>query len=1051
MMRRFRMGGVGPGMIVAWGLGLFGLVGPVAVAAGPVEFNRDIRPILSENCFACHGNDKGGVKGDLRLDIRESAVAKEAFVPGQPDESELVIRVLSDDPEEQMPPPDSHKKLNAAQKDMLRRWVAEGAEYQPHWAYVPPRKVELPAVARRDWVRNPVDAFILAALESKGIAPSAEADRRTLIRRLTLDLTGLPPTVEEAHAFARDDDPDAYEQAVDRLLASPQYGERMAVPWLDLARFSDTVGYHGDQNQNVFPYRDYVIDAFNSNKPFDRFVIEQLAGDLLPDATVEQRVATGFNRLNMMTREGGAQDKEYLAKYAGDRVRTVATTFLGSTMGCAECHDHKFDPFQAKDFYRLAAFFGDLKQWGVYTTYGYTPNPDLPGWTNDHPFPPEIEVDSPYLHRRLDRLNARYDLAEREAADRLAGNSARSSEFEAWVAAARTRLEASADGWATPAASLVIAPIKQGEKEKPTETKIEVLGDGSLLWLGKERPKKVEPIKVRLAPGPGWLASIRLDLIPDDLHGGKVVRGKGDTANVNITAMLEPGDGSKAVPLGFSQADADHKDVKYANGSALIGIKDGWKTAAGAVREVHTAVYLLDKPIQLVEGDRLALTIREDGLGRARLLTSPFASDVPKSVPVDDALLASFRTEPAMRTPEQARILRTAFLLGTGSDAKAFAELKRLTQDKLECRGGKAKTLVTEAWEYRPTRVLPRGNWQDESGEVVEPGVPHFLPQPEGTSGRRPNRLDLARWIVATDNPLTARVFANRTWKLFFGTGLSAVMEDLGAQGEPPSHPELLDWLAVDFRDNGWDVKRLVKTMVMSATYRQDARLRPELRDIDPANRLLASQSPRRLDAEFVRDEILAIAGLLNLEQGGPSARPYQPSGYYENIQFPNRDYVPHADDRQYRRGIYTHWQRTFMHPMLANFDAPSREECTASRTLANTPQQALTLLNDPSFVEAARVLARATLAGSAESDRDRINLIFAKALGRPAREPEAASLMAFLDGQRRAFAEVPGDAEKLIQVGLAPAATDLDPAELAAWTETCRVVLNLHETITRY
>src|SRR5262245_57847556 len=477
-----------------------------------VEFNRDVRPLLSQYCSACHGPDKGKRKADLRLDVREVALGVGAFVPGKPDESELVRRVYSDDPEEVMPPPSTNKRLSAEQKETLRRWIAEGAEYQLHWSYLRPERPELPAVREAGWVRNPIDAFVLHGLEERGIAPSPEADKRTLLRRLSLDLIGLPPTPEEARAFLADDDPQAYERQVDRLLASPHYGERMALGWLDLARFADTVGYHGDQNVNVVPYRDWVIAACNVNERFERFTIEQLAGDLLPDPTPAQLVATAFNRLNMVTREGGAQPGEYLAKYAADRVRTVATTWLGSTMGCCECHDHKFDPFSTREFYQLAAFFADLKQWGVYQDYDYTPNPDLRGWSNDHPFPPEIEVESPFLERRAAALRREIDATAASAAARAGG-------LDAWARASARFLRQHPEGWCVPRPALDAGtgPPAPGAAAEPGPA---VQEDASVLITGK--PSRLE---LRLPLSIGALAAVRIELLPHEQHGGGILRG----------------------------------------------------------------------------------------------------------------------------------------------------------------------------------------------------------------------------------------------------------------------------------------------------------------------------------------------------------------------------------------------------------------------------------------------------------------------------------------------------------------------------------------------
>lgn len=932
--------------------------------ADKLQYNRDIRPILSDNCFRCHGPDKAIRKAKLRLDQREVALEREAFIPGKANESELVRRIFSNDPEEMMPPPDSHKHLTDAQKDLLKRWIAEGAEYQPHWAYIKPTRPPQPNVKNHAWVRTPVDAFILKELETRNIQPSPEADKTTLIRRLSLDLIGLPPRPEDFNRAERD--------PVERLLASPHYGERMAVPWLDAVRFADTVGYHGDQNQNIFPYRDYVINAFNRNKPFDQFTIEQIAGDLLEDATTEQRVASGFNRLNMMTREGGAQPKEYLAKYAADRVRTVATTWLGSTMACAECHDHKFDPFTTKDFYQMEAFFADLKQWGVYNDYTYTPNPDLKGWSNDHPFPPEIEVESPYLQARKERFRKRI----REF---MAANVSQQA-VASWVKSARAFLAEHPTGWVSP---------------KPNATNI--TDDNVIIFQSRRSGTNDFQFK----PGAGTWASLRLDLVPHESHGGRILREKAENRPIQISVK------KKQTKMQFFLADATHKEPTYSNGSENVGIEAGWKPDGHHLKSEQTAVYIFKEPVTLKENESLTVTVRSSSIGAARLSFSPFAAPEPL------ALLKPPEFDPS-----------EVFLLSSDEHPDLARERQKLQRELLECRNGRSHTLVSVSAKPLVTRVLPRGNWQDESGEVVEADVPHFLKAAASTeSGGTMNRLDLARWLVSPDNPLTARAFVNRLWKQFFGAGLCSTVDDLGYQGDPPSHPELLDWLAVEFQESGWDIKHIVRLIVNSSTYRQSSQLRRELRDLDPNNRLLASQNPRRVEAEFVRDNALLIAGLLDDDLGGPSVHPYQPAHYYENLQFPDREYVPDTDERQYRRGVYVHWQRTFLQPMLANFDAPSREECTVARVVSNTPQQALTLLNDPSFVEAARAFAY-RLKGS---DTERIEIAYRYALGRAAKPKEKESLLRFLAEQRKTCSNT------------------------EAWTSLCRVILNLHETVTIY
>ncbi|WP_040546843.1 PSD1 and planctomycete cytochrome C domain-containing protein [Pedosphaera parvula] len=1004
-----------------------------------LEFNRDIRPILSENCYQCHGPDKGNRKAKLRLDVRDVALEKEAFKPGKPDESELVRRIYTTNEDDHMPPADSHKHLADAQKEKLKQWIAEGAKYQAHWAYIKPERPAEPKTKSAKWISNPIDSFVLHELEAKKLSPAAAADKRTLLRRLSLDLTGLPPTVAELDAFMKDSSSKAYEHQVDRLLASPHYGERMAVPWLDVARFADTVGYHGDQNVNVFPYRDYVINAFNQNKRYDQFTIEQLAGDLLPNPTTEQLIASGFNRLNMVTREGGAQPGEYLAKYGADRVRTVSTTFLGSTMGCCECHDHKFDPFATKDFYSMKAFFADIKQWGVYMDYSYTPNPDLKGFSNDHPFPPEITVDSPYLHRRLDGIEQRITGLEKSSMEKLDKDAQQKQGLQNWCDWSTEFLKQNPSGWITP-----VPQVTSEKKSEQSKGAVVVTDDKSILFSSKAG----EGSDLKLPLSAGWVAALKLELLPRPEHDGSILMGKvkNDSTMVKLSAALKAHGSGKETPISFYHAEADRKEERYANGAAIIGVQDGWKTSMEHEKSPQTAVYLLDKPIQAKEGDELVIRLGKGSVGCVRISVSPFAAKNPLNSGASPAL-ANALSKGAASLDELGNI----YLISTVPEAFPFAQYKQLYSQALECREGKSPTLVTVSAPPMETRVLPRGNWQATDGEVVQPAVPHFLPQPPNPDGHRLTRLDLAKWLVSRDNPLTARTFVNRTWKQFFGTGISAVVDDLGAQGEWPMHPELLDWLAVEFMDSGWDMKHLVKLIVMSSTYRQSSNPRPEIHEMDPANRLLASQSPRRLEAEFIRDNALFISGLLNEDIGGPSSFPYQPAGYYANIQFPNRDYYPDQDERQYRRGLYAHWQRTFLQPMLANFDAPSREECTAIRNVSNSPQQALTLLNDPTFVEAARMLAGTVLAKAPANDEKRFEMIYQKALTRSMRPKERTSLQAFLKEQRNYYGAHVEDAKKLMHVGLAAEPKSGEEPELAAWTQVCRVVLGLHETITRY
>ncbi|MGH8019461.1 MAG: PSD1 and planctomycete cytochrome C domain-containing protein, partial [Opitutaceae bacterium] len=878
---------------------VLGFMSPVPAAAADsvakqpvpkeVKFNRDVRPIMSNTCFKCHGPDVKNNESELRLDLPEAALAPRKdetgrtftpLVPGRPRESEVWRRINSSDDTVVMPPPDTLHQLSARDKAVIERWIAQGAKYEPHWAYVPHVKVSPPAVPAGAAAHNKIDHFILAALDTRGLEPSPEADRATLLRRLSLDVAGLPPTPQEVEAFVTDASPDAYERAVDRLLASPHYGERMASPWLDLARFADSVGFHGDQRQNIFPYRDYVIDAFNDNKPFDQFTREQLAGDLLPEPTVDQRVATGFNRLNMMTREGGAQPKEYLAKYAADRVRTVSTTWLGSTVGCAECHDHKFDPFKTRDFYSLAAYFADVKQWGVYSDYKFTPNPDLKGFNNDYPFPPEIEVESPYLVRRAAGLR-------RELATRLA-NAAReiladidgAAAVDTWAKSVRAQLAPAENGWITLAPVKIVAggkvtastladqsvlfegedPKKEEEKKeapKPATNERDKQAKAGVAKLGKEeseqekekeKKKKKElahTLNLELPPGP--LAVIRVEVIPDEKNGGRVGRAGEDRFETKVTFAIEEAEASGKIPcdsLPIAAAFPDCPTETFFNAYRLASVTERWRSSRELGGQRQAAVFILEQPVPIAPGDRLVATFtRGDSsvgdVGRVRLAASPFGLRFP-----DDEIGRELTAALAAANPTTAQdeLLAAEYLQSTAHPATAFAEALRLTREIAECHDGRAYSMVTKSTTPGLTRVLPRGNWQDESGEIVEPSPPGFLlddDKPAGTS-----RLDLANWLVSRDNPLTARVFVNRLWQQFFGTGLSGVLDDLGMQGEYPSHPELLDWLAIEFMDRGWDVKAIVRLIVTSATYRQASRVRPELAEIDPQNRLLARQNP---------------------------------------------------------------------------------------------------------------------------------------------------------------------------------------------------------------
>lgn len=812
-------------------------------AQAPVDYNRDIRPILANACYACHGPDEKQRKAKLRIDLREEAI-KKAIVPGKSADSPLVQRITSKDADEVMPPPHAKKPpITSEQVESVKRWIDQGAKFDQHWAYVKPVRPTIPEPKNKVWIRNQVDAFIAATHEREKFVPSPEADRITLIRRLSFDLIGLPPSAAEVEAFVNDKSPTAYEKLVDSLLASKHFGERMAVYWLDVVRYSDTAGYHSDNHRDVWLFRDYVINAFNNNKPFNQFTLEQLAGDLLESPTSEQRIASGYNRLLQTTEEGGAQAKEYTAKYFADRVRNASGTWMGATLGCAECHNHKYDPYSARDFYRFAAFFADVSEKAV---------------------------------GRQDQ---------------------------------------------TP-----IMTTEQQDEIKKFDTEI---------------------------------ARIQNDL-------------------------MKP---SNELETAQSKWEESFKDKK------------------------------------------------------------PLPKGFPK--PVADALVI----EASKRTATQKQTIASHFRTQVAAETKPLRdELAKVQAEKDKLLKSIPSTLVAMSTSPRTVRILPRGNWLDDAGEVVTPDVPAFLGTIAPKDPRaRATRLDLAKWLISAEHPLTARVYVNRLWKLVFGQGIVRNLDDLGTQGTLPSHPELLDWLATEFVQKGWDTKAMLKLMVMSNTYRQSSKASNELRERDPGNSWLARQNRYRLDAEFVRDNALSIGGLLATRIGGPSVKPYQPAGFWSYLNFPTREWQNDKGESQYRRGLYTYWCRSFLHPSLFAFDAPTREECTNERPRSSTPLQALVLLNDPTYVEASRAFAERILKASTGTDKERIVWAYRQAVSRPASDAEIDVLIRLLTKHRKEFATDAAAVQKSLSVGERPMPTDVNAIELAAWTSVARVIMNLHETITRY
>jgi hypothetical protein len=984
-----------------------------------VDFNRDIRPILSESCYQCHGPDANRRKGKLRLDVKDDAFRDRggyaALVPGKPEESDLLSRVSSTDDEDRMPPPKSGKPLSVAQVALIRRWIAQGAEWKGHWAYEPPTRPAIPADFDPTFVSNDIDRFVLAKLRERGLKPSAEADRVTLARRLSFDLTGLPPSPQDVRAFLEDSRPDAYERLVDGLLASPHYGERLAMAWLDLVRYADTTGFHGDNHRDIWMFRDYVIRSFNDNKAFDRFTIEQLAGDLLPNPSLDERIGSGYNRLLMTTQEGGAQAKEYAAKYMADRVRNASSVWLGATLGCAECHDHKYDPLTTKDFYSFAAFFADVKETPV-------------GVQEQTPFP------TPEQTLRQTRIESHI------------------TEIQARLARQTPELDHEQSAWETSLAEQRIQWIVV----KPTEVKSERrtpfrLHDDGTIVAGEEGGDS-DVYTVSINSHRSGLTGLRLEVLPDDALPG---RGPGRASNGNFV-VHEISVSVDGKPLKLSVATATHSQEGFPVVATIDGKPDtGWAILP-QTGQANEAVFEFDKAVGEGSPPTLTISLRQNYgsqhiLGRFRVaLTSsppPIRVEGMRSLPakVQEILAIEIATRNDSQTSELAAFYRT---IAPSLDAPR-KELTALQKDLETLRSAMPKTLVTLTNAPAMMRILPRGNWLDDSGPMVEPAVPAAV-QPSLASGRRATRLDLARWMVAEKNPLVARVIVNRLWKIAFGQGLVTSADDFGSQGALPTHPHLLDWLAVEFRESGWDVKQMLRAIVLSGTYRQSSAADPALRHADPENAWLARQSRYRLEAEMVRDNALAVSGMLVRELGGPSARPYQPPGYWSHLNFPKREYQADHGDGLYRRGIYTYWCRTFLHPSLLAFDAPTREECQVNRPKSNTPLQALVLLNDPTYVEAARVFAERLMRESGPRAEERLQQGYRLALSREPRPKEIEKLLALYNDHLAHYQADRSAAREFLHVGERPASTSLDEAELAAWTSIARVILNLHETISR-
>jgi mono/diheme cytochrome c family protein len=1020
--------------------GLVLFVGPsvrAADAGAGIDFNRQIRPILSENCFACHGPDEKARKGKLRLDTREGILGHgrggtAAVVPGKPGASEVMARVLASDGSEVMPPVKSGKKLSREQVELIRQWIEQGAHWSEHWAFTPPRRPAVPAVANTGLTRNPIDHFVLSRLEREKLSPAPEADRATLIRRLSLDLTGLPPTPAEVDAFLSDKSADAYEKVVDRLLASPRYGERMAMLWLDGARYADSNGYQADYERFMWRWRDWVIDAYNANMPFDRFTLEQLAGDLLPEPPpgtpnrAEQRMrqvlATGFHRNHRINTEGGIVPEEWRVETVADRVETTGNVWLGLTFNCCRCHDHKYDPISQKEYYQLFAFFNNVPESGT-------------GREAPVNHPPILRAPRPGDEARLRELEAAIGPAERAVKEQ------------------EERLAALQPKWEKHALTVKGGPtwthLEPTDLRATDGVKLTRQPDGDLRATGRATAHTTYTVT---APLPlKKVTALRLEVLP---HEGLPARGPGRSENGNfVLTGVTVEMGGKKVTL--ASASTDFSQANYPVAAVLGGRPDSGWAIFPRVGQAHWAVFALEKPLS-EEGAKVTIHFDFNShfpghqFGRFRLAVSDADTPLtPGELPGNIRTLLAIA--PEKRTPQQQGDLRAFFRAHHAGEVTAA---DRALQAARKAKADFEATLPTamvlaEMPSPRDAFVLIRGQY-DKRGEKVTARLPSVLPPlPKGSPA---NRLGLARWLVDPNHPLTSRVAVNRMWEVFFGAGIVRSTENFGLQGEPPTHPELLDWLAVEFVRNGWDIKAIQRLIVTSTTYRQSSRVTPELLARDPDNRLLARAPRFRLQAEAVRDNALAVSGLLVDRLGGPSVRPYMPQGVWDetNVYGNLRNYRHDKGDGLYRRSLYTIWKRTAAPPSMLLFDSPSRELCTVKRPRTNTPLQALALLNEVTFVEASRVLAERMLSEGGKTPEEWVRHAFRRAVARQPEEAELRVLTAGLKKRLERYRSDPEAARKLLSVGDHSSAVKLDPAELAACTVTASVILNLDETITR-
>ena len=1005
-----------------------------SLRADDINYNRDIRPILSDKCFYCHGPDSKHREADLRLDVEEAA-HDSAIVAGDPDDSELIARITSDDEDLRMPPAESGKTLSNEDIELLRRWIEQGAKYQGHWSFTQPTRPALPEVKQADWIRNAIDHFVLARLEVGGLKPSRAADKATLIRRVSLDLTGLPPTPEEVDAFLSDLSPQAYEKVVDRLLKSDRYGESMALVWLDAARYADTNGYQSDRERKMWIWRDWVINAYNANMPFDQFTIEQIAGDMLPNATIDQKIASGFNRNHRINSEGGVIPEEYRVEYVIDRVSTTGTVWLGLTLGCARCHSHKFDPISQKEFYQLFSYFNNVPENGRDGNQGNA----VPMITVPIPeMQPKVEAARQEVTKLKEQLNTDTDALR--------------TEHEAW----EKRQIAELDRQQEPS---MWSLVTVDEAKANNNVTLQRLEDHSYLATGPTPANATYTITLK--PGKCSITGVRLEALrhANMTQGGLSRSVNGNFVLTEFEVLRHTPDMNEPQRVKIASAIADHSQDRHPIANAIDGKPStGWAILGRPKPEDRIAVFTFQQPLESTVETTLIVRLKHDSqfaahaIGRFRLsATSASKPALEGNGGLPSEIVAALKTPKNKRSDAQqqrlAKYHREISATLKPLRTQLAAAKKRL--DDITKRSTTTVMVMQEMETPRQAFFLNRGQY-DQPGEEVQPGLPASLGAlPDGVPN---NRLGFAHWLVDPNNPLTARVAVNRYWQMYFGAGLVRTASDFGAQGEWPSHPELLDWLAVEFIESGWNVKAIQKIIVMSATYRQSSQVTSELKRRDPDNRLLARGPRFRLNGFAIRDQALAVSGLLVEKLGGPSVYPYQPAGMWSDVagRASGMAYKQSTGDDLYRRSMYTFWKRTVAPPTMIIFDASGREACNVSRNATNTPLQSLATLNDVQFVEAARFLAERMMLEGGETAAERLTYGWRLALVRRPHDIELKRLVAGYEHHLSRFRKDPKSAEALLSTGDKPRNSTPDATEHAALTAMANVILNLDETVTK-